>query len=91
MVGGEKRRKGKKIGCHRAASFAATLFFFTGHGGLTAFLSGLGPSEEDILYIVAIVLDVLDVAHLLALISSASLHSLNLGPIGLVTSFRWGP
>jgi hypothetical protein len=69
-------------------------FFFTGHEGLTAFLSGLGPSEEDILYIVAIVLDVLDVldvAHLLALITSGSLHSLTLGPIGLVTFFRWGP
>jgi hypothetical protein len=63
-------------------------FFFTGHEGLTAFLSGLGPSEEDILHNVAIVLDV---AHLLALITSGSLHSLTLGPIGLVTFFRWGP
>jgi hypothetical protein len=94
MVGREKRGKGKKIGCHRAASFAAMLFFLRVTRASPPSCQGLAQARKifsTLLLIVLDVLDVLDVAHILALITSGSLHLLTLGPIGLVTFFRWGP
>jgi hypothetical protein len=87
MVGEEKRRKGKKSDATVPPHLLRRFFFLRVTGASPPSCQGFGPSEEDILYIVAIVLDVLDVAHLLALIISGSLHSLTLGPIGLVTPF----